>query len=92
MYYKNLFKFVGFIVLFSFYFNFSISETLTKSYYFNGKNLNVSVDEENKERLISIYGLDENLSKYGTIKENNIDNICKKYFSILKFWESIMKI
>jgi len=30
MYYKNVFKFVGFIVLFSFYSNFSISETFTK--------------------------------------------------------------
>jgi len=75
-----------FLVLFSFYFNFSISETLTKSYYFNGKNLSISVDGENKERLISIYGLDENLGKFGTIKENNIDNTCKIFLtSILKY-------
>jgi len=80
MYCKNIYKFLGLIVLLSLFSNFSVSETITKSYSFNDKNLIISLDKGNKGNLISIYGLDENLSKYGEIKKSNIGNICNKFF------------
>jgi len=50
-------------------------------HFFVGSPLTINVDGEDDGRIISIYGLNENLSKYGTIRENDIDDICKKFFS-----------